>query len=146
MENNIEEDINKIKSFLEKVDTDYIEYNEKWIIPDIIKIAIENLLVDRERLAKENEIYKEEDNKISKALNFKEGVLNPDASTVIECMKKALKQTTAKANKYDSLIEKIKDKTKEIQEKLRDKSLNWQDYAKHLGVDEILKELLEENK
>lgn len=75
---------------------------------------LENILADRERLQEENDIYKEESHKITKALDFKEGTLNPDSSVVIKSMKQALIQLQAKANKYDSLVEKIKDKIEEI--------------------------------
>lgn len=76
--------------------------------------AIENILADRERLKKENEIYKEEYCKITKALDFKEGALNPEPSIAIEAIKKALIQEQAKANKYDRLVERIEERIKSI--------------------------------
>lgn len=40
--------------------------------------------------------------------------------------------------------DKIKKKIEKIQKKLKNKNLSWQDYAKYLGADEVLQELLKE--
>lgn len=96
----LEEDISNVKFLIRDLKAD--NYTTTFIN------SIENILADRERLETENQIYKEEHQKITKALDFKEGKLNPNADITIKAIKKALIQATAKANKYDSLIEKIK--------------------------------------
>lgn len=102
----IEEMNNKIYSF--------DKYMSNQTEDEIMQEYWKDIKKYRERLQEENDIYKEEQQKITKALDFKEGTLNPDASIVIKSMKQALIQLQAKANKYDSLVEKIKEKIEEI--------------------------------
>lgn len=122
----IEEDIKILKDLKDKK----IHINTSFFTTGTVQLdekekqAIENILADRERLQEKNDIYKEENQKITKALDFKEGTLNPDASIIIKSMKQALIQLKAKANKYDSLVEKIKEslnkRKKEYEEILSD--------------------------
>lgn len=123
MSNNIEEDIKIVKELEENAAL----FSGGWrkILKEKEKNAIENILADRERVLEENniykegnKIYKEEYNKIAKALDFKEGILNPDASIVIKSMKQALIQLQIKANAYDSLVEKIKETIELIEDTL----------------------------
>lgn len=100
----IEEDIKKLENYLDEQDRKFVsQYRLRFLQ------ALENILEDRERLKKENEIYKEEYCKITKALDFKEGALNPELSIAIEAIKKALIQEQAKVNKHDRLVERIKE-------------------------------------
>lgn len=106
---NIEEGIKILKYFIKEFELDIENSTDK---TDITK-PIENILAYIETLEIENDIYKEEHQKITKALDFKEGTLNPDTSIVIKSMKQALIQLQAKANKYDSLVEKIESNLRE---------------------------------
>lgn len=157
MSNNIEEDIKIVKELEENAAL----FSGGWrkILKEKEKNAIENILADRERLLEENniykegnEIYKEEYNKIAKALDFKEGTLNPDASIVIKSMKQALIQLQIKANAYDSLVEKIKDEIKCLnkQEKEELKGTKGQDRyyikQKYMYKRNTLQELLDTEK
>ncbi len=108
---NIKEDIKILKTFKTRYKT--INYN-RISLEDVQ--AIENILAHIERLETENQIYKEEHQKITKALDFKPGTLNPGTDIAIEAIKKALIQATAKANAYDSLVEKIKSKKRHFEE------------------------------
>lgn len=126
----IEEDIKVLQKFVKIIkgkdynaDNGWHGYYDNELI--FLGKAIENILADRERVLEENniykegnKIYKEEYNKIAKALDFKEGILNPDASIVIKSMKQALIQLQIKANAYDSLVEKIKETIELIEDTL----------------------------
>lgn len=116
--------------------------------------AIENILADRERLEKENE----------ELMKVK---ISASANTIISDLQKELNEENnrcakfavennelqAKANKYDSLIEKIKDKINELKEIRKTKyyrayGLDWesreqQDIDKQI---EVLQELLDTEK
>lgn len=117
MKTDIEEDI--------KICKDFIEENKSGKI--LLHTAIENILADRERLEKENKKMKIE---IAEQVYF--------GSMQIENMK----QFEDKANKYDSLVEEIKEKIeeREIAMSLSDISRN-NDY-----VMQILQELLDTEK
>ena len=85
---NIKEDIKILKTFKTRYKT--INYN-RISLEDVQ--AIENILA-----------------------HFKPGTLNPGTDIAIEAIKKALIQATAKANAYDSLVEKIKSKKRHFEE------------------------------
>lgn len=127
----IEEDIRNLKEISEwfelfvktiiedKRFAEFKEYNmirEQKYKKTPFRKTIENILAYIERIKTENEIYTEEHKKITKALDFKPGTLNPDADIAIQAIKNALIQATDKANKYDSLVEKIKKKKRYFEE------------------------------
>lgn len=89
---NIKEDIENVKFLLRDLKSDNYSYNQAFIN------SLENILADRERLEKENEEMQVE---IAEQVYFE--------SMPIE----EIKRLQEKANKYDSLLEKIK---KDIEE------------------------------
>lgn len=148
LETNTEEDIKAIREL-----TGYFEFFIKTIIEDkrfaeikekngiteqkykktSFSKAIENILADRERLQEEmnTEILS---NAGIYELGFKDGQKNQ-----------------AKANKYDALVEKIKDINKQAKEKIKKNNkiikIEWLD--SHMSMDDYFKrkrELIAENK
>ena len=80
----------------------------KFIINSEDSDYIKTVLQALEKITEERDIYKEEHDKITKVLNFKEGSLNPSAELVIESLKKALQNSIPK--------KKIEDKIKELKQ------------------------------
>lgn len=130
----IEEDIERLEEMLKKSDANNIKLQKEietlkndayWKgYVDKQNEAIENILVDRERL--EEDIKLQEDNyqmlsedvsNIAKELNLQEDAIIDEIFTAIKILQ-------AKANKYDSLIEKIEDIIIELNYKCSKSSTN----------------------
>lgn len=109
----MEEDIKILEEFLTKTDVDYAEYFNctKSLIPDTVEIAIKNILSSYKQLEEENKIYKEELNKIDKALNLEEGTLAPNRNIIIESLKKGIEQLNKKINEYEKTLKKLQKET-----------------------------------
>ena len=94
--------LNKIaKEYKTYGDLDNPEFEDIKKIPK----SVETVLQALEKVTEERDIYKEEHNKITKALNLKEGSFNPPAELVIESLKKALKDSIPK-KKLNNYISK----------------------------------------
>lgn len=118
--------------------------------------ALENILADRERLEKENANLKQKLNEEWEEWNN----LEQSSYETEQKLKAKNKQLQAKANKYNSLIEEIEDKIKEIgeysdiaRELIEEKiiiadsdSLNFGRQQAHNKDREVLKELLDTEK
>lgn len=136
----IEEDIKKTKNYIDGWRdslTDEDGYPKEILDEDSENFiyAIENILTDRERLKKENMKMQVE---IAEQVYFE--------SMPIEEMK----QLQVKANAYDSLVEKIKEKIEELKNKLN-KTYNLYgasdyEFIKLEAKIEILQELLDTEK
>lgn len=145
MSNNIEKDIEIVEKLLKHYEK--LDYRFNNMLGFEETKAIENILADRERLEKENinlKVY------IATAPNLDEMTATKYINMQNEGYLRGRAEERQKAKQIinEKYIPKqvIKDKIKEIQEKLKNKNLDWQDCAKYLGVDEILKELLQEDK
>ena len=91
-------------------------------------IAIETVLKKFETLTEERDIYKNEYDKITKALNFKEGSLNPPAEVCIERLKKVLENSVPK-KKVEDKIELLENLQKEFpdNEEIRIKIISYKE-------------------
>ena len=100
----IEEDINKLNKFC--------EYEDSVVLVDDklfdIQYAIENILAELKRLQEENELQRKQLNDA-----FTKGFIHKDE----------IKDIQTKANKYDRLLEKIKDRIESIK-KCYEKEIN----------------------
>lgn len=129
MSNNIEEDIKKLKARFLNINWNYgrLALTETQYLD--VKQLIENILADRERLQEDYKIqednYKmliEDVSNIAKELNLQEDATIDEIYTAIRILKSKrinLFETLEcidKANKYDSLVEKIKKKKRYFEE------------------------------
>ena len=132
----LQEAIKKCKKFVKAFKKD----DTKSVIVFDVQ-AIETVLKELEAITEEKDIYKDEYDKITKALNFKEGSLNPPVEVCIERLKKAIKNSIPK--------KKIEDKIKELDNKpikiYTSNKKHYYETDKYNGIiKQILKELLEE--
>ena len=106
--------------------------------------AIETVLEALKKLTEERNIYKKEHDKITKALNFKEGSLNPPAEVCIERLKKALENSIPK-NKLEDKIEELNEEFNKYEVDINCSQDDYYELSdRYAFVKEKLKELLEE--
>lgn len=122
---NIEEDIEYLEQFIgKKKEYKYKPVKTKTMINT--RQAIENILADRERLKKELKRKNGDIEYIQRKINKH---FIPDTE---------YRLVQAKANKYVSLVEKIKDTIEEW-----DKNIKWNNADDHFYCIKILQELLD---
>lgn len=106
---NIEEDIKILENFLQTMKSDFrtgLGYEDELQ-------AIENILADIERVLEENEEYK-------KQLDLDYVKENYIRKLDVEKAMNEARQTINKANKYDALVENMKEKLNELIQKLKE--------------------------
>lgn len=101
----IEEDIEIVEDTIRNYNITGEFKNPSYEDLDNISIAIENILADRERLGKENNTLAIENFRLNTELQIN----RKEYQDTYKDVREELKELQAKANKYDSLVEKMKE-------------------------------------
>lgn len=141
----IEEDI-EIANAIVKVNKDYLKDVENQTISQREIEAIENILVDRERLKEDIKLQEDNYQMLSESVSDIAKELDLEDDAIIDEIFTAIKILQAKANKYDSLIEKIEDIIIELNYKCSKSSTNDIYRDETYGQINILQELLDTEK